>query len=274
MELTQDFSDKMVQKELYRNILMERVSILNKSGPVKLLGIIAGVIIVNIAVLSPGLLDVEIGGDNPLETASGVTLLFISLLVVLYGSYSLLFKPRSTSFASRLETHVDYVAELNHYNSVKVLKNEVSLAQDQLERLEKKKNTLLNVLTQRFDPAELSFRKFNTVINEVEKLFYLNIRGVLNKLNVFDASEYAQFADKQKQAQFSSALVQKKSALYSEFFSYVTGYLGANEEILLKLDQLLLEISQLDNAAYESVEEMPCMKELTALIKQTKLYQQ
>ncbi|MNC71454.1 hypothetical protein D3C75_1223780 [compost metagenome] len=53
----------------------------------------------------------------------------------------------------------------------------------------------------------------------------------------------------------------------------MTGYLGANEEILLKLDQLLLEISLLDSTDYTAIEEMPCMKELSALIGQTKLYQ-
>lgn len=57
---------------------------------------IAGVVILNVIVLSPGLLGVEIGG-SPLETASAVTLLIISLLVVLYGSYTLLFNPRLPS---------------------------------------------------------------------------------------------------------------------------------------------------------------------------------
>ena len=38
--------------------------------------------------------------------------------------------------------------------------------------------------------------------------------------------------------------VQEKMDLYKEYLAYITGYLGANEEILLKLDKLLLEISQ------------------------------
>lgn len=229
--------------------------------------------IVNIGVLSPGLLGVSITGENALETASGVTLLFISLLVVLYGSYSLLFKAPVILPASKLETHEDYVAELNQYTGVKVLNNDVILALEQSERLVKKKKTLLHVLAQRFDPSELSFRKFSSVINEVEKLFYRNLKGVLNKLRVFDASEYSQFAGRQTHPKYTDSLMKKKTALYQEFFSHLSWYLNANEEILLKLDQLLLEITLLDNADYNTVEEMPCMKELTALIKQTKLYQ-
>ncbi|WP_339256244.1 hypothetical protein [Paenibacillus sp. FSL P2-0136] len=234
---------------------------------------IAGVVILNVIVLSPGLLGVEIGG-SPLETASAVTLLIISLLVVLYGSYTLLFKPPAAKPVSeQLETREDYIAGLGRHRNVKVLKDDISLALDQMERIEKKKTALLQVLGRRFDPAELSFRKFHSVIMEVEKLFYLNIRGLLNKLSVFDASEFAKFSAGNSSTRFSSALIQKKTALYNEYLSYVKGCLGANEEILLKLDQLLLEITELGSADYSNVEEMPCMQELTALIGQTKLYQ-
>lgn len=234
---------------------------------------IAGVVILNVIVLSPGLLGIEIGG-SPLETASAVTLLIISLLVVLYGSYTLLFRPPAAKPVSvQLETREDFITGLSRHRNVKVLKDDISLALDQMERIEKKKTTLLQVLGRRFDPAELSFRKFHSVILEVEKLFYLNIRGLLNKLSVFDAAEFAKFSAGNASSRFSSALIQKKTALYNEYLSYVKGCLGANEEILLKLDQLLLEITELGSADYSNVEDMPCMQELTALIGQTKLYQ-
>ncbi|WP_228744993.1 hypothetical protein [Paenibacillus sp. S150] len=227
----------------------------------------------NIVVLSPGLLGLEIAGGSAIETAAGVTLLIISLLVVLYGSYTLLFKAPAVPSARHLETREDYITGLSRYRNVKALRDDVLLALDQLERLDKKKSTLLKVLGERFEPTELSYRKFQAVIGEVEKLFYLNVRGILNKLSVFDASEFTLFTNRQKPKPFSDTLVQRKTELYNEYFSHVTGYLGANEEILLKLDQLLLEISLLDSTDYTAVEEMPCMKELSALIGQTKLYQ-
>lgn len=223
--------------------------------------------------LSPGLLGVEIGGGNPLETAAGITLLFISLLVVLYASYTLLFKAPVQKSERPLTSPEDYTAQLAQYKNVKVLKDDVTLALDQLERMEKKKLTLTRVLSGRFNPQELSYRKFHSVIAEVEKLLYLNIRGILNKLSLFDTSEFSLFANTRKPPQFSEKLIQKKTALYNDFFTSLKGYLGANEEILLKLDQLLLEISELDSTDYQKIEDMPCMQELSALINQTKLYQ-
>ncbi|MEK3964259.1 hypothetical protein BSK49_01405 [Paenibacillus odorifer] len=247
---------------------------MNGVRAIKLLGLILGVVLLNIIVLSPGLLGVEIGGTSVFEIALGVTLLFVSLLVVLYGSYILLFKPSSIPAVKTLKSYEDYIAALTQYKNVKVLKKDIALALDQISRMEKKRSTLLDVLGQRFESTELSFKKFNAVSYEVAKLFYLNIRGILNKLSVFDASEFTLFSSQHRPSQFSDKLVQKKTALYNEYLAYVTGYLGANEEILLKLDKLLLEISLLDSTDYTDVEEMPCMKEIDELIKQTKFYKQ
>ncbi|WP_245648201.1 hypothetical protein [Paenibacillus borealis] len=247
--------------------------ILNNSGPVKLLGVIAGVVILNISILSPGLLGVAIGGSSTLETATGITLLVVSLLIVLYGSYTLLFKRAQVHTVPPLETRDDYIAELNRYLGVRVLKEDVGLAIDQMMRMDKKKLTLLNVLAGRFEREELSFRKFHTVIQEVEKLLYLNIRSILSKLSVFDAAEFSQFTGTINSGRFPGTFIQKKNALFNEYFSHIKGGLAANEEILLKLDQLLLEISRLGSTDYDTALEMPCMQELTALIGQTKLYQ-
>ena len=247
---------------------------MNNLKPLKLLGLIFGIALLNIIILSPGLAGVNIRSGNALEAATGVTVLIVSVFVLFYGSYALMFKPAAAPPVKNVQNHEDYVEALNYYRNVKPLRKDVDLAVDQLERMEKKKKTLFDVLGQRFNSAELSYKKFAAVIAEVEKLFYLNARGILNKLSVFDASSFSGSAAQQGAASFSNRLMQQKTELYNEYLSYVTGYLGANEEILLKLDKLMLEISLLGSADYRDVDDMPCMKEIDALIKQTKFYKQ
>ena len=239
---------------------------------IKLLGIIIGVVAVNIIVLSPGLLGVEIGG-TALATAFGVTLLFASALVLIYGSYVLLFKQPVVIPVKQIRTHEDYVEALNQFRRVKPLGNDITLALGQLERIVKKKDTLLNVLNQRFEPTELSYKKFASIIQEVEKLFYLNVRSILNRLNVFDESEYESVMNN-KSTSFSQELLQEKTNLYNEYLSFMKSSIASNEEILLKLDKLLLEISRLDSFEPGDIENMPCMQEIDSLIKQTKYYKQ
>jgi hypothetical protein len=239
---------------------------------IKLLGLILGVVVLNIAVLSPGFLGVDIGG-SALTTAFGVTLLFASALVLLYGSYVILLKQPVVIPVKHIKTHEDYVEALGQYRRVKSLEGDITLALEQLERIRKKKDTLMNVLNQRFDPTELSYKKFASVTLEVEKLFYLNVRSVLNRLNVFDESEFESVMNK-KSTSFSPELLQEKTLVYNEYLSFVKGSLGSNEEILLKLDKLLLEISRLDSFEPGDIENMPCMQEIDSLIKQTKYYKQ
>lgn len=239
---------------------------------IKLLGLILGVAVLNVVVLSPGLLGVKIGG-SALETASGVALLVASALAALYGSYVILFKQPVIVPVKQLQTHEDYAEALASYRRVRVLEEDISLAFEQMERIRKKKETLLGVLGQRFDPNELSYKKFSSVVHEVEKLFYLNVRSVLNRLNAFDESEFKRLSSR-KAASFSQKLLEEKANVYNDYLAFVKSSVGTNEEILLKLDKLLLEISRLDSLEPGDIDDMPCMQEIDSLIKQTKLYRQ
>jgi RNA processing factor Prp31 len=168
-------------------------------------------------------------------------------------------------------TYEDYVENLNRYRHVKGVESDIRLALEQMERIQKRKSTLLHVLKQRFEETELSFKKFASVSQEVEKLFYQNIRNILNILSVFDESEFERVIHR-KSSSISTELLQKKAKVYNDYLSSMKSSLSNNEEILLKFDQLLLEISSLDNIEPGDIEQLSCMQELDALIKQTKYY--
>ncbi|MMZ58991.1 hypothetical protein D1872_210010 [compost metagenome] len=237
---------------------------------IKVLGLILIIAIVNIVVLSPGLLGIEIG-ESAFSTALGVALLFASALVLIYGCYHFLFKKPVAIPVKEIKTHEDYLEALSHYRRIGALEDDVALAMSQMDRIRKKKDTLLDVLNQRFDTTELSYKKFASVTLEVEKLFYLNIRSILNRLSVFDEKEFESVMN-QKTARFSSNLLEERKKVYSEYLTFIKSSLATNEEIMLKLDKLLLEISRLDSFEPGDIENMPCMQEIDSLIKQTKLY--
>lgn len=239
---------------------------------IKLLGVILGIVAVNVLAFSPGFIGLNFEG-GAFTTALSVTLLFGSAMALIYGSYTLLFRQPVVLPVKHIETHENYVEALSFYRRIKVLEEDITLGLSQLSRMKKKKETLLNVLHQRFDPGELSYKKFASVTMEVEKLLYLNIRSVLNRLNVFDEADYANMM-KSKSESIPQKLFQEKTKVYNDYLSYVKNALHTNEEVLLKLDQLLLEISRLDSFEAGDIEQMPCMQEIDQLIKHTKLYRQ
>ncbi|WP_152393823.1 hypothetical protein [Paenibacillus guangzhouensis] len=237
---------------------------------IKLIGLMLIVAAVNILVLSPGLIGVQIGA-SALSTATGVTLLVASVWVLVQGIYQLLFKKPVVVPVKEMKTHEEYVEHLSRYRHIKGIDNDIHLALEQLERMRKRKSTLLEVLKQRFEETEMSFKKFASVAQSVEQLFYLNIRNILNILNVFDEAEYQRMLAR-KSSQFSSELLQKKANVYNDYLTSMKSSIANNEEILVKLDQLILEISSLDHIEPGEIEQLTCMQELDALIKQTKYY--
>ncbi|MGV2886178.1 hypothetical protein [Paenibacillus taichungensis] len=237
---------------------------------IKLLGLTIGIVALNVVVFSPGFFGVEIGG-SALSTAVGVTILVASALILLYAAYTLIFKPPVALPVKQIKTHEDYVEALSRYKRVKVLEEDILLALRQLDRIQKKKDTLFETLNQRFEPTELSFKKFASVIQEIEKLFYLNLRSILNRLGAFDEEEFESVMGANT-TKLSPALLQERKNIYNEYLSFTKDSLGTNEEILLKLDKLLLEISRLDSFEIGDIEKMPCMQEIDTLIKQTKYY--
>lgn len=215
----------------------------------RLLLLISGIVVLNVTVLSPGLIGAPLIGGSPLATASVATVLIMSLVVLLFGSYTLLYGKSPARRLPELQTHEQYWMALIRCRGVRALKGETEFALSQLERMEKKKQALLGLLGKRFNQSEISYRRFASVIAAVEELFYQHIRGLLGLLNL-----------------------RESAAMTAESGTEASGYLGANEEILHKLDQLLTELSRLGSANYRDALDMPCMKDIDALISQTKYY--
>jgi hypothetical protein len=143
---------------------------------------------------------------------------------------------------------------------------------DQIERLQKKNKTIRDILLENFSVSEMSYKKFDAVIAEVEKIFFMNIRSILNKLDAFDEKEYNFVRKKYEEGDFSQELMEEKSKVFNEYINFVKAATEDNEQILLKLDKLLLEISGLKSVESGQLEQMPGMIEIDNLIKQTKYY--
>ncbi|CAN7751647.1 hypothetical protein [Paenibacillus sp. LjRoot56] len=238
----------------------------------KLFVLTSGVALFDIVMLSPGLLGIGIG-HSALQTALTVSILLGSTLVLLFGIYSVVMKPNVRLPARQMKSPEDLEGAWKQFKGIKSLAQEIALGLHQLERMRKKQETIRSVLLQRFEPSGLSFQKFASTTQEVEKLFFHNIRSMINRLHVFDEEEF-QSISKQNTSQLSPELLQEKRTVYKAHMSFVKSALHINEEILLKLDRLLLEISRLDSLEIGDIGQMPGMQEIDALIKQTQFYKQ
>ena len=139
----------------------------------------------------------------------------------------------------------------------------------QLKRYKRKRTTIDDILNQKFSPKEITYQKFMNVLNEVEDLMYINMRSILNKIAAFDVEEYEEL---QSKGFPPNEVSEEKMKIYYEYIAYVKQATSTNEEILLKLDKLLFEISQYNVLKGGEIQKLPAIVEIDELIKNAKFY--
>jgi hypothetical protein len=236
------------------------------------LGLNLGIAAANIITFSPRLIGLELLEVSALETATGITFIFLSLAVLYIGNRKILIGPEKVSQLNKIWTVEDYIEALNIHMGLKTFEKTVDLLLDQIERLQKKNKTVRDILLQIFSASEMSYQKFDAVIAEVEKLFFMNIRSILSKMDAFDEKDYNFIRKKYEEGAFSRELMEEKLKVFNEYINFVKSATEDNEQILLKLDKLLLEISGLNSLESGQLEKMAVMIEIDNLIKQTKYY--
>jgi hypothetical protein len=244
---------------------------MNKDMLIRLLALNLGIAAANIAVFSSGLLAVDLFG-SALEKAFGSAFLVLSGSGLVYGNYKLLSEPEKAIPIGAKSTKEDYVEALNAHRGLETFERNIDLLFDQIERLQKKNKTIRDILLQIFNASEISYQKFDAVIAEVENIFFKNIRSIINKLNAFDEDDYNFIKKQRNSGAFSEEIMEEKFKVYNEYIRFVKEATEDNEQILLKLDKLLLEISGLNCIESGELEQMAGMIEIDNLIKQAKYY--
>lgn len=193
----------------------------------------------------------------------------MSILIFVYGNYILLLKKPQINTSKKLTSTHDYIELAEQLCSKQTFKNDLTSMIKQLKRLEKKKSSIENILLQNFRPNEISYLKFHSTVLGVEAILLSSIKSILNKINAFDQEEYDYMKSRPR---ISDSIIQKKLSVYNEYITYVKTSLDTNEEIIVKLDMLLLELSKFNSLDNINILEMIELKELEELINQTKLY--
>ena len=238
---------------------------------IKILVLNIGIGVVDTIIFSPGLLGIKIIGASAFETAFGATVVLMSIIIFVFGNYKLLIEKEKIIKASEIKTADDCIEALEQNYGKIIFEKDITAILEQIEMFQKKRETIKEVLLQKFDSTEMSYSKFDGVISDLENVFYMNIRSIINKLNAFDEDDYDRIR-KYGEKKFSREFVQTKMHIYNEYISFVKSATEDNEQIILKLDKILLEISKFNSLEDGEIENMSAMKEIDDLIKKVRLY--
>ena len=87
---------------------------------ISLIKINSAIVILNIVLFSPGLLNIEIGGTSIFKTALGVTIITMSIIIFIIGNYSILMKEDNDINIYKVVTSDDCIEALNENKYKKI----------------------------------------------------------------------------------------------------------------------------------------------------------
>ncbi len=229
------------------------------------------IIIANIAIFSKAFLGLSLLTGSVLSMSLAWFTLIGSVGLFSYGNMSLLKKPESHQLiAAKVNNLDDCVAVFEEaIKNGDVFDKDILKNLEQIRRFKRKQRTIKDMLLQKFAINELTYQKFSNVLNEVENVIYMNMRSVLNRIAAFDIEEYESL---QKRGFPPNEVSDEKMQIYNEFINFVKNATKTNENILLKLDKLLLEISKYNSVDGGEIDNLPAIREMDELIKNAKLY--
>lgn len=239
---------------------------------ISLIKINSAIVILNIVLFSPGLLNIEIGGTSIFKTALGVTIIIMSIIIFIIGNYSILMKEDNDINIYKVVTSDDCIEALNENKYKKIFSSDIDILLEQIDRIENKVDTIEDILIQKFSISEMSYKKFNYVILDIKNLFYVNIKSIINKINIFDQNEYKKINKRINNETNQNKILIEKINMYKEYITFVKNAIEDNEEILLRLDKVLLELSKFNSLDEGELENMSAMDNIDDLISKIKLY--
>ena len=254
---------------------------MSKKQIIKLILLNLIIAFVNVILFSRGFIGLTLEGDA-LLVAFAVTEIVMSVIAFGYGNYKILFSEPHEEIkllkGGELNETKNYLEALIDCHGKKVLDKYLDEAMDQLSRLQEKDKALDTILLQYFQPTEMTYIKFQGVIDSVQQLFYNNIKKMINRVIIFDDKDYQRTIEKINKLRYDphspSSQAGRQMQIYEEQIDNIKGIVDDNELILVKMDTLLNEIIKLDDMSGQELENTDVMREINSLIEQTKFYKQ
>jgi hypothetical protein len=134
----------------------------DRKKQIKILGLNLGIAAADIITLKLGWI-----GGGALATPFGVTIIFLSVVGVIYGNYRLFAEPEE-SFQmppeKLLQTPEDYIEALNSHFEIEIFKEDITQAINQIARLQKKNKTTQELLEQEFGPSKITLKNYQKLL--------------------------------------------------------------------------------------------------------------
>lgn len=224
-----------------------------------------------VCLYSPGLIGLSPFSPNVFAAAAS-----IAIGVVAVPSFVLMNRSFLTEKEPELVRSDDGRAEekaaeiMGRYVSSQVLGGIAQSALSQIQRMEGAESNFEKLVIRRFGAGTLSYRKFMGVMDCASQALSKGMIRMVNKMIIFDEAEYKKLASGEYlKDDIPDHIQEEKKRLYEKNLEDLRSILEKNEKVLLEVDHLMMELSEVDYSG-EDIE--AAADQINELLRQLEYY--
>ena len=228
-------------------------------------------IIVAIAVFcySPGFWDLRLSDESIFRAGMSIIMALVLGAACVYGNYQMLGKKEYQKITREDISDIDKAETLlKMYFDGKYFGKTAKAAEEQLQRMLKSFNRAESLIDERFDKGSLSWNKYYSIVQSAQSSALDNVISMANRIQMFDESEYRRLS-KYKDDMIPDEVQEQQLELYDKNMDKIKNAIAVNEKLLLKMDTLSMELSDVSQEHTQSDE---LLKEIEQLTEEVKYY--
>lgn len=223
-----------------------------------------GLILLNVLVFSNAFAGVKILAGGALNAVFGFAVIVFSVFVFIkinivgfLGLFGVIYSQKKSSEDIDTLDQCETALRACATNNDSGFFNEgIDAAVSQIVKFSQRKGKVKNALAELFEDTEITYKKFNATVDSAEAAIIGTIKILTEKLRIIDGSGYTE----------------KRRALYDELAGQINETVRNFDEMNLKMDGLLLELTKYCESSNESIKQNDATAELQSLIDSVKWY--
>ncbi|MCR5837491.1 MAG: hypothetical protein K6G88_13390 [Lachnospiraceae bacterium] len=234
----------------------------------KLAGLNLAIVFSAVICYSPGLLDLRPSDPGVIRPGMSIFLALVLLFAFFYGNHELLSDPKRTRVSTDTIDDIKKAGTvLKSYFTSRPLGDTARTASEQLRRMDNLFANTENIIGEKFEKGSLSWGKYDAIVKSAEKSAVSNVVAMANRMQIFADRDYEKLA-RYKEDTIPDDIQQKQLQLYEDNLKKIKEAIALNEELLLKIETLMFELSSENN----NEEHDEILEEIEKLTQEVKLY--
>lgn len=241
--------------------------------------VITNLVIIIIAILcfSEGFLGLSIRSSNVFSASASVAVSLTLVASFCILNYQFLFVKEKAKLIKYSDNQKSELFEAFEGHKNGMFRSQIKTALIQYNRADEIEGRLDSILSQKFMKGSISYNKFMNVAIGSKNAIMKNITNIANLILVFDEDEYIRISKKSrfdgmagyKKDDMPEDIKNRKLELYNSTINDIKIMLRTNEELLLKADELVINLSK---SEFSSDKEDAAIEEINQLIHQIQYY--